>query len=283
MSSHDFWYIYGTNGENGFLLDLIRRPEEAIARLAVYSKDEPPTVLRKSLPLSDFVSGDDALKVQLGPIELSRNGCHGTLDGIDIDTQFRMTDREIVLAPLWIHKLLSHVPYISSYYGTLEKGTCQGIAYTDLPLVYSTYQVGRISKSIWALISGSQFKDTDLVFDIVAGRIFGIWVSSAYIYFQGKEYKLNNPLTSFFRFKIHNAGEIIGQERTFSVSVKSGNLSMEVKATAPASDFVLLAREGNTTINTTVFGNCEVSINLSGEKYRFEAERTCLLEVKNRM
>lgn len=281
MSSHAFWYIYGTNGKNGFLLDLIRRPEEAIARLAVYSKDKPPSVLRKSLPLSDFVSGDDTLKVQLGPIELSRNGCHGTLEGIDIDTEFRMTDREITFGPFWIHKLLSQVPYFSSYYGTLEKGTCQGVSYTDLPLVYSTYQVGRISKSIWTLISASQFKDTDLVFDISAAGLFGIWGPSAYIYFQGKKYKLNNPLMSPIQFRTHNVGEIIGQERIFSVSVKSRKISMEVKAKALTSDFVMLEQEGETKIYTTVFGSCEVSITLSGRKYSFEAERTCLLEVKN--
>lgn len=286
MSLHAFWYIYATDGENGFLLDLIRRPEEGVARLAVYSKDKPPDVLRKSLPSSDFVGGDDKLKVQLGPVELSPHGCRGTLDGICIDAAFSLSNREMTFAPLWLHKLFSQIPYFSSYYGTLEKGTCQGIPYRDLPLVYSTYRVGRISESVWILISALQFRDTDLAFEISAGRLFGMWGTSAYICFEGKEYKLNNPLTSFIRFKVHRAGEVIEQERIFSVSVRSGQISMEVTAKAPASDFAVLEQEGKTRIHTTLFGSCEASITLLGrgptsKRYTFEAKRTCLLEVKD--
>jgi hypothetical protein len=210
------------------------------------------------------------------------------LDGLNLDVAFRLSGRTMKFVPWWVHTLIGRIPDFRSNYGMLEEGMSQGVSYNNLPLVYSTYQVRRLDKSIWILITAPRFKDTDLAFEISAAGLWGLWAPSVYIYFQGKEYKLNNPLVSLLCFRVHHAGQIIGQERVFSASIRSGKICLDVIAKAPASDFVMLGREGETEIHTTVFGSCEASITLPGGKseplqYFFEAERTCLLEVKNKV
>ena len=286
MNLNSFWYIYATNGTNGFLFDMIKRPAEAVARLAVYSNDKPPTVLRERLDLDQFTSDGESLNVTLGPFTLGPNGCRGKLGQIDLDLLSTLDNRSITFLPRWLHKLLSYVPYISSHYGTLLEGKCQQTPYRNLPLVYSTYQVGNIERAKWFIISAAQFADTDLAFEISASRIAGIWGASAYVRYQGKEYRLNSPIASLFTFRTRNAGEIVGQERVFDVSVRSPAIRMDVRAKAPISDFALLEKEGQTEINTTLFGDCEAEVTLRGTDanaptHRFKATRTCLLEVKN--
>jgi hypothetical protein len=286
MDLNSFWYIYATNGANGFLFDMIKRPEEAVARLAVYSNNEPPTVLREKLGLDQFTSDDASLNVKLGPLTLGPNGCRGKLGRIDLDLLSTLDNRSITFLPRWLHQLLSYVPYISSHYGTLLEGTCQQTSYRNLPLVYSTYQVGNIARAKWFIISAAQFNDTDLAFEISASRIAGFWGASAYVRYQGKDYKLNSPLTSLFTFRTRSAGEIVGQERVFDVSIRSPAIRMDVRAKAPISDFAMLEREGQTEINTTLFGDCEAEVTLRGSDtnaptHRFNATRTCMLEVKN--
>jgi hypothetical protein len=286
MDLNSFWYIYATNGTNGFLFDLIKRPAEAVARLAVYSNGQPPTVLREKLALDQFTADDDSLNVKLGPLTLGPNGCRGKLGKIDLDLLSTLDNRSITFLPRWLHRLLSYVPYFSSHYGTLLEGKCQQTSYKNLPLVYSTYQVGDIARARWFIISANQFKDTDLALEISASRIAGIWGASAYVRYQGKDYKLNSPLTSLFTFRTRSAGQIVGQERVFDVSIRSPAIRMDVKAKAPISEFALLEREGSTEINTTLFGDCEAEVTLRGSDasaptHRYQAVRTCLLEVKN--
>ena len=103
---------------------------------------------------------------------------------------------------------------------------------------------------------------------------------------QDQEYKLNSPIASLFTFRTRSAGEIAGQERVFDVSIRSPLIRMDVRARAPVDDFAVLEKEGRTEIHTTLFGDCEAEVTLRGSNAnaptkRFEAKRTCLLEVKN--
>ncbi|HWC77485.1 MAG TPA: hypothetical protein VG778_08480 [Blastocatellia bacterium] len=286
MDLNSFWYIYATDGTNGFLLDLIKRPAEAVARLAVYENGKAPTVVHERLGLDQFSSGNGDLNVRLGPLKLGPNGCQGKLGNIDLDVLSTLDRGNITFVPAWLHKLLSYVPYFSSHYGTLLRGKCQQAEYAGLPFVYSTYQVGDIARSKWFIISASQFKDSDLSFEISASRIAGIWGASAYVFYQGREYKLNSPIASLFTFRTRSAGEIAGEERIFDVSIRSPLIRMDVKARAPLSDFARLEKEGETEIHTTLFGDCAVEVTLRGTNANaatnhYEATRTCLLEVKN--
>ena len=145
MQLNSFWYIYATNGTDGFLLDLIKRPAEAVARLALYSNGHPPTVLREKVALDQFAVDSDSLNVKLGPLSLGPNGCRGKLGKIDLDVVSTLDNGSITFLPRWLHSLLSYVPYFSSHYGTLLEGKCQDTLYKNLPLVYSTYEVGDIA------------------------------------------------------------------------------------------------------------------------------------------
>jgi hypothetical protein len=286
MESNSFWYIYATNGTDGFLLDLIKRPSEAVARLALYSDGRPPTVLREKVDLDQFAVDSDSLNVKLGPLSLGPNGCRGKLGKINLDLVSTLDNGSITFLPHWLHSLLSYVPYFSSHYGTLLEGKCQETPYKNLPLVYSTYEVGDIARSKWFIISASQFKDSDLAFEISASRIAGIWGASAYIRWQNQEYKLNSPLASLFTFRTRSAGEVSGQERVFDVAIRSPLIRMDIRAAAPVDDFAVLEKEGQTEIHTTLFGDCDAEVTLRGSNAnaptsRYQARRTCLLEVKN--
>ena len=286
MELNSFWYLYATNGTDGFLLDLIRRPPSAVARLAVYSATKAPIVLRETLPVDQLQGEDGGLNVSMGSLALTPTGCHGRLGGISLDIQTELNGGSIAFVPRWLHNLFGFVPLFSSHYGRLAGGRCQDVTYGELPLVYSTYQVSNIARSRWYIISASQFEGSDLVFEISASKIAGIWGTSAYIRYLGREYKLNSPLSSLFIFRTRHDGEIIDGKRVFDVSIRSPLIRVDVRASAPTSDFVMLEREGTTEINTTVFGDCEAVVTLRGTNSnastnRFEAKRTCLLEIKN--
>ena len=286
MDANSFWYVYTTNGSNGFLLDLIRRPDSSVARLVLYSKDAPPTVLRQSRDRSALSASNGSLQVKLDDLELTESGCRGALGEIGFDFDYTISPRNIGFVPAWLHRIASYVPSFSSHYGRLSRGTCHQAAYENIPLVYSTYGVGNIAKSKWYLISASQFEGTDLAFEISGARLYGIWGPSAYVYFRGVEYKLNNALFSLFRFRSRRTGQTTDGERVFEVDVRTRTLSMKVRAAAPNDDFAMLEQEGDTQIHTTLFGNCDVALSIRGhgrepEEHRFSARRTCLLEVKH--
>ncbi|HLG17609.1 MAG TPA: hypothetical protein VJH03_24410 [Blastocatellia bacterium] len=283
MDANSFWYIYTTDGAKGFLLDLIRRPDAAVARLVVYSAGAAPIVTREFRRPSALAE-DGSHTVQLDSLSLSPEGCHGKVGPIDIDIDFTLSPREISFVPNWLHTIIPYIPSFSSRYGKLESGACQTVRYENTPLVYSTYGVGRIERSKWYLISAPRFDGSDLSFEISAARVFGLWGPSAYVFFRGVEYKLNNALLSLFQFTTRRAGELSGGERVFEVSIRTRDLSLSIRAWAPAGDFAMLEQEGQTQIHTTLFGNCDARLTLRGsnEEHSFSARRTCLLEVKNK-
>jgi len=50
----DFWYIWGSDGQNGLLLDFIKRPNDLELRLEIYNINAKPKVVKQYLPLSGF-------------------------------------------------------------------------------------------------------------------------------------------------------------------------------------------------------------------------------------
>lgn len=283
MPSHAFWYIYATTGRQGFLLDLIARPDSAQARLGLYGTS-PPTVIREERPASSLVREVDPLTVRLDALELSPSGCRGRLGKIDMDVSARLSGDSVAFSPGWVRCLAPSVPSLASNYGRIEHGRCQDLEFSDLPFVYSTYEVRRIERSLWILISALQFPGTDLMLEISAVRILSRWAVAAFCRFLGKVYHLTGLRTAFFRSRVTAAGAASGQLRRFHVSCRGGGIGLVVEASAGSEDFVLLEREGNTAIYTTLFGSCRVEIKTTpkGEMHVFEADRTCLLEVKER-
>jgi len=106
---------------------------------------------------------------------------------------------------------------------------------------------------------------------------------TAWLYFGGREYKLNSGLDSLFRVRIGSAGVVEDGERVFTASLRAPGMRLEVEARAAAAQFARLEAERETEIHTTLFGTCQASFKSGPSAGRtFTAERTCLLELKNR-
>jgi hypothetical protein len=278
MPPYAFWYIYATNGADGFLLDLVRRPDEARARLAVYHEGAAPRIVRRGFPLAYLDGAPGKLGVRLDGIALDAAGCRGALADLRLDARFRLSGRGMAFVPTWVAWWFSKAPDFRSQYGALDGAVCEGVSYGEAPLVCSTYAVEDLARAKWLLISAMRFGGTDLALEISAARLLGMWLPTAWVFFEGRERHLNSGIDSLFRVRFHRAGEIEGGERVFTASVRAGRLKLDIEARAPLSQFARLEAEGKTEIHTTLFGTCRVTA-AGGRK--FTAERTCLLEVKN--
>ena len=282
MPPYAFWYIFATNGEDGFLLDLVRRPEESVARLAVYHQGSPPRIVRHGFPPASLSGVPGELEASLDGVALDAVGCRSALGNMSLDARFGLTGRTMRFVPAWVSWWFEEVPDFRSHYGMLERATCEGIAYGDAPLVFSTYSLGDLAGARWVLISAPRFDSSDLAFEISAARLLGRWMPTAWIFFDGREHKLNSGLDSLFRVRIGSAGGIEAGERVFTASIRAPGMHLEVEARGAVDQFARLEAEGQTEIHTTLFGTCRASFKSGPSAGRmFTAERTCLMELKN--
>src|ERR1035438_3283131 len=102
MPPYAFWYIFATNGEDGFLFDLVRRPEEAVARLAVFHQGSPPRIVRHGFPPGSLSGAPHELKALLDGVTLDAAGCRGTLEDMSIDARFGWNGRSMRFVPAWV-------------------------------------------------------------------------------------------------------------------------------------------------------------------------------------
>ena len=279
MQPFAFWYIFATNGSDGFLLDLIRRPAESLARLVIYHEGRPPQIVRHGFQPSELNGVPSQLGVRLGAIALDGLGCRSTLTGANLDARFALNGRTMRFVPAFVSWWFDNVPDFRSRYGALEKAACEDAVYKDAPFICSTYSLADLAKARWVLISAPRFDSTDLAFEISAARLFGRWMPAAWVFFDGREFKLNSVLDSFFRVRIGRAGDVESGQRVFTASIRSAQIRIDVEARGPVDQFARLDAEGQTEIHTTLFGTCRASVASAGKT--FVAERTCLLELKN--
>ncbi len=275
--SYAFWYIYSSNGTDGFLLDLIRRPEASVARLAIFHEGCPPRILRRGFAATDLQGTPGELGVRVGDFSLDALGCAGSIDGVSLQAQYALNGRHMRFVPSWVTSIIRDVPDFRSNYGKLQTATCGEAIYSGGPVVCSTYTVNDLASAKWVLISAPGFPGTDLAFEISAANLLGRWQPTAWIYYAGNEYQLNSEFDALLHIHIETAGEVQGAERIFKASVHAGDLRMEIEGRGPVDQFALLDAEGQTEIHTTLFGTCEATVN----QQTFTAERTCLLEVKS--
>jgi hypothetical protein len=282
MEGHMFWYIWASDGRNGFLLDLICRPRSAAARLALFSDDRPARVTRETGAAEDL-SRDDAT-IRFGSVALGPSSCRGAVGGVDFDVAFRPSGRSMDFVPSRLHRALSRMSGMVSRYAVVEEGRCGAVRYANVPLVYSTYGLHAIAACKWIIISAPRFEGSDLALEICATCRWGVWGAAAYVRYLGKEHKINGLWTCLTGLRVREAGGIREGRRVFAASIRTAAITMDVEAWAPAADFAELEREGRTTIHTTLFGDCEVAISPAdgGSRTVFRASRTCLLEVKQR-
>jgi hypothetical protein len=274
-----FWYLFATNGDDGFLLDLVRRPGETLARLVTYRQGRPPRIVRHGFPPAGLNGVPGALGVSLGGISLDALGCRSILPGMNLDARFALDGRGMSFVPGFITWWFDHVPAFRSRYGSIERATCDGAQYRDASFVCSTYWLNSLARARWVLISAPRFAGSDLAFEISAARLLGRWMATAWVCYEGREYHLNSALDSLFRVRVGRAGDVAAGERIFTASIHAPGLRLQIEARGALDQFARLDTEGQTDIHTTLFGTCRATVTPAART--FVAERTCLLELKN--
>lgn len=286
---NDFWYVWGSDGQTGFLLDLIKRPDEYYSffknfntniiffkfrlelRLEIYNISSSPNVYKQYLSLDQFSqTGSD---VTMGPLFLSPSLMKGKLNDINLSGIFSLDNtRHMVFCPAWIEESVDEmIPDVQSTYGLLKQANVGPATLQNVPMAYTTYPVKMgLSLLQWTMISALTFQGTDLQIEMVAS----FWISSVYVYYQGQNYYLNEPM--LFESSLINNGQEENGKRLFGVRFHSWSISGELNCSAPTSQFALLDKEGSTQILTTVLGTCVATI---GGK-TFNSGPTALLETK---
>jgi len=276
----DFWYIWGSDGKQGFLLDLIKRPDELEIRLDLYdiTPGVAPTVIKQYYPLSHFNESDNGVTV--GPFTLTQNSCVGTVNGINVNINFQLSGRENNFVPEFIEDRLPILPNVTSRYGALTKGTCNGTNYAGIPLVYTSYPVPiGMGWWEWAMVSAMKFQNTDLQIELVATQLTYIWVATSYVYYKGQEYHYNDPF--LLDTEMGDKGDIKNGNRVFSATIyKDFQIHFDITCSAPVDKFALLETEGLTQIHTTLLGSCKATDVNAGVSYVADG---ALLEAKSRI
>jgi len=268
----DFWYIWASNGNQGFLLDLIKAPNHLELRLDLYDNAAGvnPVVTRQFLNMSDLVISGDGMNVTMGPVSLTSSSCIGSVNQIDIDVLFSLSNRSNNFVPAWISKDFPEVPDFQSTYGTLSYAMVNGTSYQpNLPLVYSKYPVDfGLNYWKWCLMSimsltptsSDSNEDQDPIQVEIAGILLAdIWVVTSFVYYRGTVHHFDDPF--LFETILTNHGEINGTERLFGATIKSdlAGVHFEIDCSAPTNKFAMLDRDGNTEIHTTVLGACTLT------------------------
>ena len=277
-TAHEFSYLSFTDGRAGYLLDLIRRPRETMARLAVYRQGAPPRVLRQAHPLEAWRADDQG--VTLGPWRLDERSCSGTVDGVAVACELETVSPEVRLVPALVARVFKAVPAFCSTPARVVRGTAGPDTFTGLPCVLSRYTVNDLAAARWFLVS---LQEPEMRCELAAGWVLGRWAVSGYLWVDGTRHELTHPLRDVPRFRVVAGGSLGGggSDRRFAVSYRSKRLSLDIAAHAPVGEFALLDREGETAIWTTLLGTCRVRAAPAGQATReLTSTGRCLLEVK---
>jgi len=104
----------------------------------------------------------------------------------------------------------------------------------------------------WAMISSMSFNpQTDLQVEVMSLQILGVWTSSAFVNYQGRQYHLNEP--ELFEVKMAQRGDITDGARFFSAEIITElgeGLHLQIECSAPVEKFALLETEGATQVRS---------------------------------
>jgi hypothetical protein len=277
----DFWYVAWSDQREGILIDLIRRPQQAVARVALFRRGQLPEVVRQTFAREALSVTDDGT-VTLGPWTLGRDACTGRIDDRDVVVvaRFRLEAPEVTMVPAWVGGLFGTLPTLRSTPGMLTALSGCPLA-SPLPCVLTRYRVGDVARARWFLVSAHGFDGApDVRLEIAGGRLLGRWVLTGYVHAAGAWWPLNQPLPNLVRFSAKATGEVTGGERRFEVTYRSKRLRFRLDARALVEAFVELEHEGATTIATTLFGDCALDLSVGDDRRAVTSRGCCLLEVK---
>jgi len=289
--ANDFWYIWVSNGKQGFLLDLIKAPDHLELRLDIYdaSPGVNPVVVRQFLNLTDLSISEDGANIKMGPVTLTLSSCVGSVGGVDIDVSFALSNRSNDFVPAWIENIFPPIPDFQSTYGAIDSASCNGTTYAPgLPIVYSKYPVRLgIDYWQWCLLSlmsltpasGSLGDQDPIQVEIAGTLIADLWVVTSFVYYEGKQHHFDDPFLLETRLTSH--GQISNDTRVFGATIKGdeGRVDFEINCNAPLDKFAMLDRDGNTEIHTTLLGQCTLMDRKKDQQY---FSNSALLELKQK-
>ncbi len=278
MKTNKFWYIFASTGKNAFLIDWIVKEGTPILRAAFAHDDGKRFVRKEEFKPTEVTYTED--EILINTVKLTKYEAQGIWKDVALDLHFQLTKRHFEVSPLWIHTLRPQIPFFTSRYGFIDRGTCNHKDFSNTPIAWATYEAKKLSESQWTLISCSGFDDKESIFEVASSKIFGQWASSAYLFFKGKEYKLNNPFSNFFNIKMKHCGEAVNNTLEISGRVRYPDVEIIFKGSGDEKLFLLFEQEGNTQIKTCLLGDLDISIKIKDETYTFEPRRKSLLEIK---
>jgi len=273
----EIWYAAWGDARAGYLVDLIRRPAESVVRVAVFRRGEAARVRRQVFARQALVVDADGEGATLESWRLDRSGCAGRIEDLALDCPYRLHEPAVTMVPAWVGRISAAVPALRSTPGTVIEapGSTGGV-----PCVFTRYRVGDIARARWFLISAQGFDDGDARCEISGGWLGGRWALTGYLRLGDQLVPLNQPMANLRRFRAQATGAVDGPARRFDVSYRSRRLTLRLTAEAPSDAFVVLEREGATTIHTTLFGSCALDLTIDGSPRHLVARDRCLLELK---
>jgi hypothetical protein len=278
----EIWYASWGDARAAYLVDLIRRPGESLVRVAVFRRGQAARVLRQHFAREALVADAHATGATLGSWRLDGSGCAGQIEDVALDCRYRLLPPEVTMVPAWVARISAAVPALRSTPGTLIEG--QGGSEPPeaaVPCVFTRYRVGDIARAKWFLITAQAFENSQARCEISGGWFGGRWAVTGYLRLGDRLLPLNHPIANLRRFRALASGALVGASRRFEVTYQSRGLSLRLTAEAPAEAFVVLEREGPTTIHTTLFGSCTMDLTIDGTQHQLIARDRCLLEVKS--
>jgi len=282
-----FWYTWGSNGKQGFLIDLVRRPTNAEVRLDLYNAaSTSQQVLKQFYDLQSSKFSNTAAAI--GDFVISETGVKGTIDNVSVEANYNLNPKQVMdFVPNWIDNFSRFIPRIQSVYGELDSATVDGVQYAkNSPIVYTRYTIPiGITAMKWSMISAHQFNvstvssGNQLRIESMFAQLDNSWVGSVYVQYNGKQYQFNNPL--LLQSKLTSSGTTVNaktNKREFSIDISAIlQVHLVVSCSADDTQFAILEQEGDTKIHTTVLGQCIVRDTKSNQVY---VSNGALLEVK---
>lgn len=186
-------YFWSSDGTNGVLLGMVRRPDHLELRTITYMPSAAPTmgsttvgdgtspqivVAKEVLPLSAYKNGTGW--VAMGNLNMSTQGCVGiAANNTRVDVMFTgMDERNNTFLPSDFEpggifdEVSDFVPVVTSKYGAVggEVGTVgkKLLLRAGTPLVRTSYSVPVGMEILrWGMISASQFEGSDLQIEML--------------------------------------------------------------------------------------------------------------------
>jgi len=282
-----FWYIWGSDGNNGFLLDFIAQPNQLELRLETYATGQTPTVLRQFLALSELsINGDS---ITMGPLTLTNSSCTGVMNGsVNVNVSFSLSARSNQFIQHMAKFIENIIPDPFSHYGVIDAESTVGevVLASGVPLVMTTYSMNLgIDIWRWAMLSvtfvgsggGTQ---PDLTIESIGfpTDVSGMYMGSSYVFYQGVEYKMDNTFVNNTWWL--QTGQVNGDSRLFAVLLQNADFTMQVWCQAVVNEFAVLDSYTLSDIHTTVLGTCKVQIATPTNPGTSFTSDTALLEVK---